>query len=134
MRLVGFTTQHQAKLHDLHKTKSPVKITNCEVKNSRHGQGYDIILKTDSQITKSPKKLDETKVVNLDTLPSIPQYERVSVKVLEVFQPEEVGIDKKKKQDICVADHTAATKVVLWGDNIGSLQEGCSYDLANFHV
>ena len=108
VRVVGFTPQQQILLNDLHKTGSPVELTNCEVKHSRQGQGYDIMLKSNTQIRKSPKKIDmdtimaltpESKTITLDALPTLPQYEKVSVnvKVLQLFKSEQVGQDKKVK-------------------------------------
>ena len=41
----------------------------------------------------------------------------------------------KKKQDIYVADHTAANNVVqLWENDIGMMAEGVSYKLVGFPV
>ena len=82
VRLVGFSPQQQILLSDLHKANSPVELTNCEVKHSR---GYDIMLKTNTQIAKSPKKIDmgtimastaESKAVTLDALPVNPSSVR----------------------------------------------------------
>ena len=145
MRLIGFSPQQQIQLNDLHKASSPVELTNCEVKHSRQGQSYDIMLKSNTQIKKSPKKIDmdaimastlESKPITLDALPTLPQYEKVSVnvKVLQLFKTEEVGQEKKVKRDALIADHTAATKVVLWEQQIDALQEGKCYNLTNFHV
>ena len=146
VRLVGFSNQHQIALNELHVNKSPVKITNCQVKPSRNGgQGFDILLNTDSEISVSAKKLEmesimttpeKPKLITLDTLPSLPQYDKVSVniKVLKVFQPQEVGQMKTCKQDVSIADRTAASTVVLWEEHVNSLKEGQSYHLANFHV
>ena len=58
MRVVSFSPQHQIQLNDLHKAKSPVELVNCVVKHSRQGQGYDIMLKNNTEIKLSPKKLD----------------------------------------------------------------------------
>lgn len=106
VRLLGFSPQQQILLSDLHKANSPVELTNCEVKHSLQGQGYDIMLKTNTQITKSPKKIDmgtimasmpEYKAVTLDALSTLPQYEMISVnvKVLQLYNTEEVGADKR---------------------------------------
>ena len=45
VRLVGFSPQQQLILSDLHKTSSAVELDNCEIKHSRQGQGYGIMLK-----------------------------------------------------------------------------------------
>lgn len=140
VRLVGFTPQQQIQLKNLHVAKSPVKITNCQVKPSRQGQGYDVLLKAQTHISKSPMQLDVdsimSKVVTLDAIDTLPQYDKVSVnvKVLKLHEPEEVGADKKTKRDVVIADQTASTKVVLWEDQIDVLEEGQCYNLQHFYV
>lgn len=49
----------------MHKTNSPVELTNCVVKHSRQGQGYDVMLKSNTQIRKSSKKLDMETIMAL---------------------------------------------------------------------
>ena len=101
------------------------------------------MLKSTTKIKKSPRKLDmnsiiavtvDSKHITLDELPNIAQYEKISVniKVLELQEMEE--INKKVKRDVIIADHTAASKVVLWEGHVDSLEEGKSYNLKNFHV
>ena len=53
---------------------------------SGQGQGYDIILKSNTQIRLPPRKIDmatimasstlQSKPITLDALPSLPQYEK----------------------------------------------------------
>ena len=50
VEVVGFSPQHQIQLNDLHQAKSPVELVNCVVKHSRQGQGYDIMLKSNTEI------------------------------------------------------------------------------------
>ena len=75
----------------------------------------------------------ESRPITLDALPTLSQYEKVSVnvKVLQLFKTQEVGEEKIVKRDVLVADHTAATKVVLWEKHV---EEGKCYHLQNFHV
>ena len=145
VRLLGFSPQQQILLSDLHKANSPVELTNCEVKHSLQGQGYDIMLKTNTQITKSLKKIDmstimasmpEYKAVTLDALPTLPQYEMISVnvKVLQLYNTEEVGIDKRIKREASNADHTVTTRVVLWEQHVNALGEEKCYHLKIFHT
>ena len=145
LRVVGCSHQQQIQLHELHKNKSPVELVDCVVKNSRQGQGYDIMLKSSTKIKLSPKKLDmetimsstlPSKQITLNSLTSLSQYDQVSVniKVLQLQAVEEVDPDKKHKRDVIVSDQTASAKVVLWEEHVDSLQEGKSYLLKNFHV
>ena len=146
VRLVGFSSQHQIQLSQMHKSNAPVELTNCVLKNSRQGQGFDVMLKSNTQIKKSPKKFDmhtimasttlDPKPITLNELQSLSQYDKVSVKVkvLQVLDIEEVGQEQKKKRDVYVADSTATAKVVLWEQHVNSLEEGNSYQLQNFYV
>ena len=46
-----------------------VELINCEVKSSRHGEGYEVMLKSGTQI-KSPKKMDvPTLMIEMATAP-----------------------------------------------------------------
>ena len=45
-----------------------------------------------------------------------------------------MGHDKKLKRDVLIADHTATAKVLLWEQQVDSLEKGKSYTLKNVHV
>lgn len=104
------------------------------------------MLKSNTQIKKSPQKFDmdtiiasttpDSKPITLNELQSLSQYDKVSVnvKVLQVLDVEEVGHEQKKKRDVYVTDSTATAKVVLGEQHVDSLQEGNSYHLQNFYV
>ncbi len=77
VRLVGFNNQQQIQLRDLHVKKSPVKISNCQIKTSRRGLGFDILLKTDSMISKSSVDMDIDEIV-------IPQDEPQNITLNEL--------------------------------------------------
>ena len=57
----------QMQLSTLHKACSPVELTNCEVKASGQGQGYDIILKSNTQIRLPPRKIDMATIMASST-------------------------------------------------------------------
>ena len=40
----------------------------------------------------------------------------------------------KQKQDVIIADHSSTAKLILWEEQIGSLQEYASYRLENLVV
>ena len=145
VRLVGFSPQQQIQLNEIHKANSPVELSDCVVKLSSQGEGYDVMLKSNTQIRKSSRKLDmetimastlDCKPITLDMLQTLAQYEKVSVnvKVLQLLQTEQVGQDKKLKRDVLIADHTATAKVVLWEQQVDSLEKDKSYTLKNVHV
>jgi hypothetical protein len=56
--------------------------------SERQGQGYEVMLKTNTQIVESPKKLDVTELITakptsitLDALPIIETFNKVTVNV-----------------------------------------------------
>ena len=54
------------------------------------------------------------------------------VKVNEVSTVKKSGDGKElRKQDVMVADETGSSRLVLWEDDVNSLEEGTSYCLVN---
>ena len=51
IRFVGFEPLQQKKLVSLQQQNVPVQIDNCEIKTARQGEGYEIMLKSTSQIS-----------------------------------------------------------------------------------
>ena len=78
----------------------------------------------------------KSKAVTLDALPTLSQYEKISVnvKILQLYNTEEIGADRKVKREASIADHTAATRVVLWEEHVQALEKGKSYHLKIFHI
>ena len=82
------------------------------MKSSRHGEGYEVMLKSGTQ---SPKKMNvptlmiematAPKTIALDTLADTEKV-TVNVKVKEVFQ-----LHDKVKRDVVVADQTGVARV-----------------------
>ena len=124
--------------------KQAIEIENCEIKPSRRGEKLEILLKADSRISESPKKIevadidfeDETpEEIELDALEGKFEYAKVTVgvKIHRVSEPDIVRTGKKK-QEVLVADKKSTAKVTLWEDQVGSLTEGVSYCLQSFVV
>ena len=96
IRLVGFAPAQQKKLEEYQQKKVAVELHNCEVKRSRHGEGYELMLKSGSSIKESPKKIDVSTLIADDqqseneiTLKQLPeralfQKVNVTVKVIRV--------------------------------------------------
>lgn len=38
------------------------------------------------------------------------------------------------KQEVIVSDATGSCKIVLWEENVGVMEEGCSYDLKELTI
>lgn len=56
IRLVGFDSLQQRRLSDYYERQVPVEIKNCEIKKSRYGDGYDVILRSRSIIKMSERQ------------------------------------------------------------------------------
>ncbi len=112
IRFVAFDAHQQRKLQDYHQKNVPVELANCEVKSSRFGDGYELMLKSGTGIAQSPKKLDVSALmqemapaaIELGQVPTVELFQKVTVnvKVLGVKDVETVG--DKRKQDIIVGD------------------------------
>ena len=144
LRFVGFDSKQQKKMSDMLTKKRAIEIKNCEIKPSRRGDKMEILLKFDSKINESEKKIDVPDVdfeddtpeeVALDGLQSKYVFAKVTVnvKVHKSSDPETVRTGKEK-QEVSVADHTSTAKLTLWEDQVGCLREGASYRLESFVV
>ena len=144
MRIVGFAAAQQKKLEEYQQKKVAVELRNCEVKRSRYGEGYELMLKSGSTIKESPKKIDVSMLIadneksnneiTLEQLPEMALFQKVIVTVKAIKVNDTVQLSEKMKQDIIVADQTATARVTLWEDNVGAFNEGSSYILKNFVV
>lgn len=142
IRFVGFEPLQQKKLVNLQQQNVPVQIDNCEIKTARQGEGYEVMLKSSSQIKEFPKKLDvstlmqttaeEVKTVSLEEMSTIDNYKKVnvSIKVVSVNAPDTVS--DLSHQNVFVADQTGSIRVCLWDNHIDTLKQGHSYNLTNF--
>jgi len=144
IRLVGFNSKQQKRMEDFMSKRQPVQLTDCEIKQARRGNKMEILLKANTTIGESPKKIEVLSVefkdhtpslVTLHELQGVDTYERVTVdvKVTRVSEVETVGTGKKK-QDVTIADGGGTAKVTLWEEHIGELRNNICYNLANFVV
>ena len=143
LMIVGFDAKVQQKLMDFHSRKEPVALVNCQVKESKFSSTLELHMRKNTEVLKSPTKLDASAItsnsssdlITLDELPKLDQYQTVSVnlKVINIKSEEEV---KKGlvKQDCVVGDPTGTARITLWEDNVGVLAEGESYSLSGVKV
>ena len=127
----------------------PVEIQNCEIKKSRYGDGYDLLLRNKSIIKMSGRRdinassiisdhylppEEETLEIMLNKVQDLENNKRVTVtaKVTVVHDP--VHLIEKKKQDVFLSDQSGSAKLVLWEADIGSLEAGKSYVMKNLVV
>ena len=116
-----------------------VELLNCEVKPSRLGEGYEVMLKSSTQIRESPKKLDvaalkvdaSPKVVSLEDLDGLAVFDRATVNIKAVEMKEEMNVKGKVKQDVIVADGSGTATVSVWEGHVNEMKVNCSYCLKN---
>ena len=115
---------------DFHSRKEPVALVNCQVKESKFSSTLELHMHKNTEVLKSPTKLDASAItsnsssdlITLDELPKLDQYQTVSVnlKVINIKSEEEGLV----KQDCVVGDPTGTARITLWEDNVGVLAEG----------
>ena len=106
----------------------PVELTNCEVKPSRQGEGYEVMLKNATQIKQSPEKLDvaslradtgtTTKTVDVASLDSLEEFQWVTVNIKVLELKDETQVAGRVKRDVSVADKRGVVRVSVWEDHI----------------
>ena len=138
MRLFGFDSARgvRRKLEELQGKDATITLSNCEVKHSRQGETLEILIGKDSRVDVSDRDFDISdipnakygKTISLDQLPDLDQFQRVSVtvKALRVDDPQQIP-SGKMKQDVLVGDSTGTTRLTLWEEEIGSMDEDSSY-------
>ena len=145
MRLFGFDSARSVrrKLEEFQGKDATIALSNCEVKRSRQGDSLEILIGKESQVDVSDKEFDASAIPNakygetisLDQLPDLEQFQRVSVtiKALRVDDPQQIPTGKMK-QDIIIGDSTGTTRLTLWEEEIGSMDEDSSYQLKGVTV
>lgn len=139
VRVVGFNQDHQEKMALHCRKKEPIVLDNCQVKKSKFGEKYEVIVNESTEISPSTKEISynhvEDTANNLVDLPTISCSTNITVriKVLEVRDTEEVK-QGLKKQDVLISDKTGNAILTLWQLNIGSLEDGKSYVLQDVSV
>ena len=90
LRLVGFDTKQQKRMDELMAKKKAIAKKNCEIKQSRRGDKMEILLKTDTSVGETAKKIevsdmdfedDTPEVIKLDDLQSKYVFAKVTVNV-----------------------------------------------------
>ena len=102
------------------------------------------MLKSGSGIKESSKIMDvstlivenelSSKQITLDQLPGMELFTKVTVTVKAIEVNDAVQLSEKVKQDIVIADRSATSRVALWEEHVGALEQGKSYILKNFVV
>ena len=146
IRLVGFNPLQQRKLQEIQEKKVPVELSNCEVKQSQYGPGYEVMLKGSSFIRASHRIGIDVPVIFAENVTTVPQsseivlegfsamesYSKVTIigaKAVEIKDEHELI-----EQDVIIANSTDNAKVTQWDEQIGCLETGRSYQFKDFVV
>lgn len=143
VKIVGFGKSQRNILKDLEEQGDPVALKGCRIKRSRYTSDMEVILRPETNLTLSPKKIkvdpDRLAVknsdINVKDVETMPRFKRVSLyaKVIRVDEAAVVS-DGLKVQNVIIADANRAIKMALWEDDIGHLSKGKSYHLVNVVV
>ena len=142
MRIVGFDKAKQQQLQSFSDYSTPVTLRNCLIQQSKYSNVLEIVLKAYTQIEPSATQFEipdlktaGSTVVSVKDLNTIPENERVTMKVtvIKVNDPQTLH-GGKTKQDVIVADGTGKATIILWGSNIGLLQQHESYQLNRLQI
>ena len=133
MRVVGFQDAQRKRLASFQKNSSPISLEHCKVKRARDSDDFEVLLKPSTKVSKSPRKFnvsskEEYATKMLKDLEDQPTYSKVLVKakVMNIDVPTKLS-GGFTKQEITIADSTAAARLTLWEDDINTLEEFDSY-------
>ena len=135
MRVVGFQGTQRRKLMSFSESEKSVTLKNCRITRSKLSEHFEIQLKSGSSVEQSDKTFDVdmskllTQKITVSEVVNRSVYEKIScsAKVIKIDEPLKVsgGITK---QDTVIADDTGAIKLTFWENDIGTIEEGKSYD------
>lgn len=138
MRIVGFQDSMRKRFSSFEKDTSSVLLEHCKIKRARPSEDLEILLNSTTILAKSPQKFNVSSVPDNIVLKDLVQYkidDRVTfnAKVIAIENPQKVS-HGLTKQEIVVADATAAAHLTLWENDVGSLEKNKSYFFKNMKV
>ena len=139
LRFCGFSSSARRKLEECYESNEPVLLSGCEIKKSRQTDGLEIVVKTRTKISKSQRSFEISKdngsVMALEKVQDLPQYRQVHVQAKAMHVGEVVELRYGGKvQEVVIADNTGHVTLNIWGNHIGKVEEGCSYDMKGLMV
>jgi len=152
MRLVSFDPGLRAKLQEAQKDKGSVALQNCFIKRVRDNDNFEVHVNNKTSIIPSPKKFkvdDEliatqakqsAALATVEEIKDVAEHQSVSLsgKVQSISPIEQVLVKatgkQLNKQEIILADGTAACRCVLWHPHTNQLKEGSSYNFENVTI
>ena len=146
-RVVSFDISHRPLLKKAEEEEAVVALFNSDVKNSSFSSEPEVHLNKRSKVMGSPMKMSlgskmslsskMVKVADIGSL-TVKQEIELTCKVVKVSDVSLVtkSRDSKelKKQDVMIGDETGTCRLVLWEDDVESLEEGKSYKFGSIGV
>ena len=146
-RVVSFDTTHRVILKKAEEEGSVVALSNSIVKRRSLSSELEVHMNKRSKVMSSPRKLSLGDVVvplgrtvKISDIASLTGSQEIEVKC-KVVKVNEVSAVKKsgdgkepRNQDVIIADETGSCRLVLWEDDVNSLEEGKSYCLLDMGV
>ena len=133
VKIVGFGKSQRNILKDFEEKGEPVAFEGCRIKRSRYTSDMEVILRPETNLTLSPKKIKvdpdrfavENSDINVKDVEGMARFKRVSLyaKVTRVDEAAVVS-DGLKVQNVIIADANNAIKLALWENDIGCLSKG----------
>ena len=147
MRAVCFSAEKRSELQAIAKSKSPIKLKNYKQTSSKSD---DLTITKFTNITtleKNEVRFDYSeeissaatgKSVNISTIPKLASEQLIQIKAKVVkisgVKVQSTRFGQVNKQDVIVADPTATTKIVLWGEFVNCLELNETYTLKNVRI
>ena len=134
-RIVGFDKAQQQKLETFYAQKTPVVLSNCEIKMNKFNSKLEVVLRSYTKIEKSDVKfnIEDSKtigseLIELNTLCEKEEYDKITVRaqVIKLADPAQVG-QGLTKQEVTIADSTEAAILTLWEKDVNTLTLGQTY-------
>jgi hypothetical protein len=150
-RLVSFEPKIRSDLVQLMDKGQSISIMNCDIKKSKMGAGYELILSEKSLISPSPKifkvtddflELEKKKLDVLeknDMIDNISVRSRVSIKrkVISLEETETIKAANGNlftKRECIFSDRSKASRLVLWENLTDLLQTNKCYTIRSVYV
>ena len=152
MRLVSFDPTLRSKLEEVQKDKGSVALQNCFIKRGRDNDDFEVHVNNKTSIIPSAKKFrvddkliatqakQSAALATLEEVKDAAEHQCVSLsgKVQSISPIERVLVKatgkQLNKQEIIIADGTAACRCVVWEAHTNQLKEGSSYNFDNVTI
>ena len=148
-RVVSFDTSHLDNMKKAEVEQSMVALNNSTVKKSSFSSELEVHLNKRSKVAASPRKLSldlggtvlpsTSRATKIAEIVDLTVNQGVGV-VCNIVKVNDVAVVRKsdakelQKQDIVIGDETGSCRLVLWEDDVGSLEEGKSHHLLDVVV